>query len=61
MNTGVHWMSDYPLGIALGYGLAKIAVKKGRVSKDNKNNNVFSMFPSINHCGNVGFSINYTL
>ena len=59
MNTGVHWMSDYPLGIALGYGLAKIAVKRGRVSK--KNNNTFSMFPSISHRGNVGFSINYTL
>ena len=62
MNTGVHWMSDYPLGIALGYGLAKIAVKRGRVSKKNNNiKNSFSMFPSINHRGNVGFSINYTL
>jgi hypothetical protein len=63
MNTGVHWMSDYPLGIALGYGLAKIAVKKGRVSKKNKNtnNNSFSVFPSINGYGNVGFSIQYIL
>ena len=62
MNTGVHWISDYPLGIALGYGLAKIAVKKGRVSKKNNNiNNSFSIFPSINPRGNVGFSINYTL
>jgi len=58
MNTGVHWISDYPLGIALGYGLAKIAVKRGRVSKKN---NTFSVFPSINHRGNVGFSVNYTL
>lgn len=28
LNNGVHWMSDYPLGIALGYSFAKLAVKK---------------------------------
>jgi membrane-associated phospholipid phosphatase len=30
LNNGVHWASDYPLGLALGYGFAKIAVSKGR-------------------------------
>jgi len=30
MNNGVHWASDYPLGLALGYGLGKIAVRRGR-------------------------------
>ena len=30
MNNGVHWASDYPLGIALGYGFAKAAVAHGR-------------------------------
>ncbi|WP_345236693.1 phosphatase PAP2 family protein [Hymenobacter saemangeumensis] len=30
LNNGVHWASDYPLGIALGYGFAKIAVRHGR-------------------------------
>ena len=30
LNNGVHWASDYPLGIALGYGFAKIAVRNGR-------------------------------
>ncbi|AMJ64343.1 phosphatase PAP2 family protein [Hymenobacter sp. PAMC 26628] len=30
LNNGVHWASDYPLGIALGYGFAKIAVAHGR-------------------------------
>ncbi|MBV9079873.1 MAG: phosphatase PAP2 family protein [Elusimicrobia bacterium] len=30
MNNGVHWPSDYPLAIALGYGFGKIAVRKGR-------------------------------
>jgi hypothetical protein len=30
LNNGVHWASDYPVGIALGYGFAKIAVRNGR-------------------------------
>jgi hypothetical protein len=30
LNNGVHWASDYPLGIALGYSFAKIAVRNGR-------------------------------
>jgi PAP2 superfamily len=30
MNNGVHWASDYPLAIALGYGFGKIAVRRGR-------------------------------
>ncbi len=30
LNNGVHWASDYPLGIALGYAFAKIAVRNGR-------------------------------
>lgn len=32
MNNGVHWASDYPLGLALGYGFARIAVRQGRVA-----------------------------
>jgi hypothetical protein len=30
LNNGVHWASDYPLGIALGYGFGRIAVQKGQ-------------------------------
>jgi hypothetical protein len=30
LNNGVHWASDYPLGVALGYAFAKIAVRNGR-------------------------------
>ena len=30
MNNGVHWASDYPLSIAMGYYLGKIAVDSGR-------------------------------
>ena len=30
LNNGVHWASDYPIGVALGYAFAKIAVRNGR-------------------------------
>lgn len=30
MNNGVHWASDYPLSIGMGYLLGKIAVEQGR-------------------------------
>jgi hypothetical protein len=30
LNNGVHWASDYPLGIALGYWFGDMAVKKGK-------------------------------
>ncbi len=30
MNNGVHWFSDYPLAVAIGYGLAKVAVSNYR-------------------------------
>lgn len=30
LNNGVHWASDYPVGIALGYSMARIAVRNGR-------------------------------
>ena len=35
LNNGVHWASDYPLGIALGYAFAKIAVSHGRTIQKN--------------------------
>lgn len=31
LNNGVHWAGDYPVGIALGYVFAKVAVNHGRV------------------------------
>ncbi|MEI7527534.1 MAG: phosphatase PAP2 family protein [Elusimicrobiota bacterium] len=32
MNNGVHWASDYPLGIAVGYGLGKAITSGGRTA-----------------------------
>ncbi len=34
MNNGVHWASDYPLGIAMGYVFGKVASRQGRVAKN---------------------------
>ena len=36
VNNGVHWYSDYPLGIYLGYAFAQIAVRKGRKVQDQR-------------------------
>jgi PAP2 superfamily. len=30
LNNGVHWMSDYPLAIAMGYAIGRSAVNRGR-------------------------------
>lgn len=30
INNGVHWAGDYPLAIAMGYTIGKIAVNRGR-------------------------------
>lgn len=34
MNTGVHWASDYPLAIALGYSYARLAARRHRTRLD---------------------------
>jgi membrane-associated phospholipid phosphatase len=36
LNNGVHWASDYPLGIAIGYSFARIAVKKNYKKEEKK-------------------------
>ncbi len=38
VNNGVHWVSDYPLALAMGYSLGKIAVSRGRKSLDPRKN-----------------------
>ncbi len=30
LNNGVHWASDYPLALAMGYSFGKLAVSRGR-------------------------------
>jgi len=37
MNNGVHWASDYPLAIALGYTFGNIAYERGQRSLERSN------------------------
>ena len=30
INNGVHWASDYPLGLAIGYGFAKVITNRNK-------------------------------
>ena len=48
MNNGVHWASDYPLSIAMGYYLGKIAVDNGRKTKIESNESTYQIEPFIN-------------
>jgi hypothetical protein len=63
MNTGVHWMSDHPIGIALGYSFAKIAVKKGRtqIKTSMKTSPSFSIYPLFISKDSFGIHISLTL
>ncbi len=71
MNNGVHWMSDYPLALAIGYSFGKIAVSRGR-SKVNKKDNSqglllhqnkahWTFTPTISPEGYVGFGLKYKM
>ena len=54
MNNGVHWASDYPLGIAIGYAFGKIVSNRER----NKAKKGWSLTPIINNESN-GLAMNY--
>ena len=60
MNNGVHWVSDYPLSIAMGYYLGKIAVDNGRKRNGIEDKSQFSIRPILNTNLTTGISINYT-
>ena len=61
LNNGVHWASDYPLAIAIGYTYGKIALAHGqRVLKKNRNNKlVSSSYFGPMLIGDNGFGLSY--
>jgi len=68
MNNGVHWISDYPLALAIGYSLAHIAIARGRrvvevnengILLKNKNNFSCQIVPVILPQGGVGMGLVY--
>jgi hypothetical protein len=50
VNNGVHWASDYPLGIALGYVIAKMSVHMNEKSYDISHTgrpSAWAFYPSV--------------
>ncbi|MDX8389730.1 MAG: phosphatase PAP2 family protein [Mariprofundaceae bacterium] len=61
MNNGVHWASDYPLAIALGYTFGSIAYERGqRLSQSSvSEQSRMRVLPIINK-NNLGIAVNYS-
>jgi hypothetical protein len=56
VNNGVHWASDYPLGIAMGWAVAKMAVQMGQpdhksASEKQKASTNWAFFPTVGEYG----------
>jgi membrane-associated phospholipid phosphatase len=62
VNSGIHWYSDYPLGIAIGYAFGKlIANPKGIGLAEKKGDfRKLSVFPYYNE-NYIGLTFNYSL
>lgn len=62
MNNGVHWASDYPLGIAVGYGIGKAIAATGRSAAKRSGPAAASpvtFAPYISPAGAAGVSLAY--
>lgn len=63
LNNGVHWISDYPLAIAIGYTCGKIALSRGRkviTKTGNYHGKSSSLMPVYFGQGNIGLSYRVT-
>jgi membrane-associated phospholipid phosphatase len=49
INNGVHWASDFPLGIAMGYLIGKSVLKMNKPSESNKTDasTVWTIYPGL--------------
>ena len=61
MNNGVHWISDYPLALAMGYQLGKIAVKNGRIKINGNAESNLTISPYISAYNSLGLNIMYNI
>jgi len=60
MNNEVHWASDYPLAIALGYTFGSIAFERGQMSPHEiDESSAATWLPLITEDG-IGLALNYT-
>lgn len=64
LNNGVHWMSDYPLAIAIGYTCGKIIVARGHQvlpkHRQSSSGATSSFLPAFMGNGTLGFSYRAT-
>lgn len=63
INNGVHWISDYPLAIAIGYTCGKIALSRGRkviTKTGNDHGKSSSLMPVYFGQGRMGLSYRVT-
>ena len=61
VNNGVHWSSDYPLAIGIGYMIGKSITKNGRRTIDEKNVNnkvTYNWSPEISADGRPMIAMN---
>jgi len=59
VNRGIHWYSDYPLGIAIGYTFGKMIVKKYDTGNESKSYSSKLSFYPFSDGGSDGVSITY--
>ena len=62
MNNGVHWASDYPLGIAVGYGIGKAIASFGRTAAKRSApgaNSAVRLMPYFSAEGAPGVALTY--
>jgi hypothetical protein len=57
MNNGVHWASDYPLALALGYSFGKIIQSRGHTVIDRKTGRIVTGSTEIPKSWNVAPAI----
>lgn len=62
MNNSVHWASDYPLGIAMGYVFGKVLSRQPKIIKNTNDSkwNILPVFSSINKQYYYGFMAKIT-
>jgi hypothetical protein len=64
LNNGVHWVSDYPLALYIGYSFGKIASRRNKESGKGESKTSASgswrMSPFLSEENDVGIAINYT-
>ncbi|MBC7540508.1 MAG: phosphatase PAP2 family protein [Bacteriovorax sp.] len=63
VNNDVHWASDYPLGIAIGYLIGKTTTKNGRTkvaTEAEQLKTTYDFGPTISNNGQPGIALNIT-